>query len=141
MTVIASSFRAVFTEFDSTKYPDATVTWWIARAYRMLRAEVWGDDIDDGVMLFIAHNLVLGYRNIKGAASDNLGASSGPVASKGVGAVSVSFDTTAGTIEGAADYNLTTYGVQFAHLMRMYGAGGIQVTGHNEDALFPDQEV
>lgn len=98
----------------------------------MLRAEVWGDDLDDGSMLYIAHNLVLARRNAKGAATDNLGASAGPIASKGVGAVSVSYDVAAGTIEGAGAYNLTTYGVQFYQLMMMYGAGGVQLSGPDE---------
>jgi hypothetical protein len=139
VTVTSSTLRTAFTEFaDTSKYPDATVAWWIARAYRMLRLEVWGDDLDDGVTLYIAHNLVLSAKNVSGAASGNLGGVSGPISSKSVGGVSASFDTHAVTIEGAADYNLTTYGVQFYRMMMMYGAGGLQLSGSGEHPESPE---
>lgn len=139
MTIAPDDLRAAFTEFgNTTTFPDATVQWWLNRAYKMLRVEVWGDDLDDGVMLYVAHNLVIAARNAAAAAAGNisgLGSASGPIASKGVGPVSVSYDTHAGTIEGAGFYNLTSYGVQFYQLVLLYGAGGVQLSGDEGPSL------
>ena len=55
------------------------------------------------------------------------GSSSGVQSSKSVDGVSVSYDTTVATVEGAGNLNLTTYGTRFAELRDMFGAGGLQL--------------
>lgn len=130
MTVTAASFRADFPEFASTTtYPDAMVSVWLAAAGNLLDAARWGALLDLGTELFIAHNLVLGARDQKAATNGGTGgAASGVMSSKSVDKVSVSYDTGAGTIEGAGAWNLTTYGVRYLQLARLVGAGGLQIS-------------
>ena len=129
MTVSAASFRASFPEFASTTtYPDAAVTMWLTAAGDLLSAERWGNLLDLGTSLYIAHNLTLGAKDAKAASMGGVGGgSAGVVSSKSVDKVSVAYDTGAGTIEGAGAWNLTTYGVRYLQLARMVGAGAVQI--------------
>lgn len=126
MTITADDFRTNFPEFnDTSKFTDGQAKFWIGMAYKMLSSDVWGDQLDFGVQLYVAHNLTLAGKNAVGGP----GSTSGPLSSKGVGPVSVSYDVSAGTIQGAASYNMTTYGIQFYQLASLFGAGGIQLYG------------
>lgn len=129
VTVTAQSFRSVFPEFSNVAiYPDEGVAYWIGIAYRMLPEDRWADMLDHGVMLYTAHNLALGAANNRSASGAGIpGQSVGVLSSKTVDKVSASYDTGAGTIEGAGDWNLTTYGIRFRRLGRMFGAGGVQL--------------
>lgn len=131
MTVTVADFIAAYPEFyDGPDPQPATgiVQGWIDFAILMLPADRWGAALDRGVMLYVAHHLALQVRDQRaGRTGGGAGQMSGPVASKAVDKVSVSYDTGAATIEGAGDFNLTTYGVQFSRLARMFGAGGIQL--------------
>lgn len=131
MTVTVQSFMQAYPEFFDGQQPQpnpAIVKRWIDVAYKMLPAERWDDMLDDGVMLYVAHNLALQTAQIKaGAAGGVAGQLSGPVASKAVDKVSVSYDTGAAQLENGGDFNLTVYGVQFLRLARMFGSGGIQL--------------
>jgi hypothetical protein len=51
----------------------------------------------------------------------------GPVASKSIDKVSVSYDTAAAAMKDAGDFNLTTYGVRYLRIAKMMGAGGLQL--------------
>lgn len=125
----ATQFRTDFPEFaDTTAYPDATVNLWLGVAQTTLPADRWGALLDLGTELFIAHHLAIGAGNKKAAAAGGIpGAAGGVIASKSVDKVSVSYDTTAGTIEGGDFWNRTTYGIEFLRYARMMGAGGIQL--------------
>ncbi|MFG1260034.1 DUF4054 domain-containing protein [Xanthobacter flavus] len=129
MTVTATSFRTDFPEFASTgAYPDAMVSFWLGLAGKLLDPTRWGDLLDFGTELFIAHNLALAARDQKAATAGGIpGSGGGLVVSKAVDKVSVSYDTALAGVEGAGNWNLTTYGTRYIQLARMVGAGGVQL--------------
>ncbi len=129
MSVTVPSFRGGYPEFaDQTRYPNGMVAHYLAFALKMMDADRWGELIDEGTMLFTAHHCTLRRRAMDQADNgDAPGGASGPVNSRSVDKVSVGFDTGAGTIEGGAQWNLTVYGIEFLQMMKLVGAGPIQV--------------
>jgi Protein of unknown function (DUF4054) len=87
---------------------------------------------DFATELFVGHNLVLERRAQDeadmGAAP---GVTTGPIASKSVAQVSVSYDVAIAAVEGMGDLNLTIYGTRFAKLVKMFGMGPISIVGNN----------
>lgn len=133
MTVTVDSFRLGFPEFNTVDYPDSMVQFWLDRALELVNPSAWGRSFDLGVQLFVAHNVVIEKRNEKAAAGGVPGAAgSGTLASKSVGPISVSYDTSIGLNPDDGQWNLTNYGTRFAALVRMFGAMPIQVSGHYE---------
>lgn len=132
MTVTPASFRVDFPAFtNATIYPDGSVTFWLGVATKLLSGSVsvgatrWADMLDVGIELFTAHQLALEKQaNDTAVKGGTPGISSGPVASKGVGPVSIGYDTTAGLELDAGHWNLTVYGTRFINLARMVGSGG-----------------
>lgn len=123
MTVTVAQFRADFPEFaDATKYPDASVNFWLNIAATRLDPVRWADMLDPGTELFVAHQVVLSARNAKSA-----GVTVAPIASKSVDKVSVSYDTSAVRLDNAGHWAATNYGQQFWQLLQMAGAGGVQL--------------
>lgn len=98
------------------------VQFWLNLAGKMLNADRWVDILDFGTELFVAHQLILGARNLKNAGQVNA-----PVSSKSVDKVSVSYDTKNVQLENAGHWATTSYGLQFWQLMQMAGAGGVQL--------------
>jgi uncharacterized protein DUF4054 len=130
VSVDIATFRMDYPEFSSTTaYPDSGVTYWLKIAGLLLNTSRWQDMLDVGTELFVAHNLVLERQANKSAANGAApGVSTGPVSSKTVGPVTQAYDTTAAIEPDAGHWNLTTYGTRFINLVRMFGAGPIQVT-------------
>lgn len=125
MTVTVAQFRADFPEFaDTSKYPDASVAFWLNVAVTRLNPTRWADMLDMGTELFIAHQVVLSARN---ARANTPGATVAPIASKSVDKVSVSYDTSAVRLDNAGHWAATNYGQQFWQLLQMAGAGGVQL--------------
>lgn len=124
-----STFRQQFPEFaNAATYPDAQVTFWLGLGVKLLNADRWYDLLDQGLALFTAHHLTIQQRDIKAASMGGTpGQAAGVLASKAVDKVSASYDTSAGTYADAGFWNLTSYGVQYWNLLRMVGAGGIQL--------------
>lgn len=124
-----AQLRTDFPEFASTVvYPTSQVTFWITLAYKLLNAQRWGNVLDQGVELFVAHNLAIEARAQADAAKGGIpGQQVGPVSSKSVDKVSMGYDTGSGIEPGAGHWNLTIYGTRFVRLMRMFGAGPVQV--------------
>jgi hypothetical protein len=123
------SFRAAFPEFDNTtKYPDAMVTFWSNVAIDMVPCNLWKKQWLTGVYLYTAHECVLAAQNAATAKIGGTpGQNAGIVTAKTVGPVSSSYDA-AGTGErSGGQWNLTTYGKQFLRLARIFGAGAIQL--------------
>lgn len=129
MTISIAQFRADYPEFSSTtQYPNSQVTYWLNLAYSVLNAGRWGRQLDIGAALFTAHNIVIEARAQTEALQGALpGQMTGPVSSKSVDKVSVSYDTASGIEAGAGHWNLTIYGARFAKLIRLFGAGPLQI--------------
>lgn len=124
-----ATLRAAFPEFASaTDYPDAQVQVWIDLAGNMLNADRWDALLDMGTMLFTAHYLTIGLQDQKSAAAGGAtGKVTGPQTAKAVDKVSASYDTAATTYQDAGFWNMTSYGVRFWQMLRMVGAGGVQL--------------
>jgi hypothetical protein len=124
-----AELRAAFPEFtDPVNYPDAMITFWMAVAGKLLNACRFDDMLDHAIMLFTAHHIVIAKREKDAAAGGgNPGAIQGMVASKSVDKVSVAYSSESSTYADAGFWNLTTYGLQYWNLIKMFGAGGIQL--------------
>lgn len=133
MTAITpTQFTENFPEFaDAAMFPPSAITYWLTYAYILLPAARWGALLDLGAQLFAAHNLVLEAQAQQQAAQPGglPGLSTGLVASTGVGAVSVSYDTASGVNPEDTHFNLTTFGTRFRQMMRDFGAGGLIING------------
>ena len=123
------TIRTAFPEIaDLTEYPDTSLQNWNAVAVVILDATRWASLYVLGCQLFIIHNLVLEKRNRDIAAVGGaVGDASGVMTAKQVDKVYASFDPKFGLLENAGHFNLTTYGVRFLQLARMFGSGGVQL--------------
>ncbi len=127
--ITPAQFRQDFPEFANVgTFPDSAVNLWLAVAGRLLPSLRWQDNLDLGTELFTAHHLVLSARDQAAAAVGGIpGEVKGPVASKAVDKVSVSYDTGSVSLTDAGFWNMTSYGIRFLTLGRYMGAGGIQL--------------
>lgn len=123
-----ATFRTAFTAFaDTSLYPDASVQMWLDTGAQFVNCN-WGPLQGYGQGLWAAHEIAKLAQAASQAASGNPGGVGGIVQSKSVGPVSVSYDTQLGTEgEAAGQYNLTIYGRQYWHYVRLFGMGAIQV--------------
>jgi len=123
------SFREKFTEFgDIERFPEPVVAFWLDVVNRMLPSDRWGDLLEVGTCLALAHHLVLSARDQGTAVAAKVpGAVVGVQTSKSVDTVSVSYDVGAVTLEGGGFWNMTSYGVRFLGMARMVGSGGVQL--------------
>lgn len=129
MAVTVETFRTSFPEFGSTdKFPDGQVTFWLGIAALLLNPVRFSNMLDYATQLYVAHNLFL-ERTAQNAAAMGIvpGAQLGILNNKSVGPVSAGYDASLATLEGAGDFNLSTYGTRLQKLIRMFGAGPIQV--------------
>jgi hypothetical protein len=124
VTVTVADFRARFPAFaDTAKYPDEAVQFWLDTGYQMLPPLVWGEQLDLGVQLYVAHNMTMDAR---GAAA-GIGGSGGVVSSKSVKGTSIGYDTSLGLERDAGAWAGSTYGNRFYQMMMMFGIGGVQL--------------
>lgn len=136
IVVTDASFREHYPEFsDTVLYSESAVGYWLSIA-TLLLTERWTKLIDHGCELFMAHNLVL---EMKAQAEASLGGApgitTGPVNSQSVDKVAVAYDTSAGIESDAGHWNNTIYGTRFIRLVRMIGAGPVQIGFNN--TLYP----
>lgn len=124
-------FRALLPEFaDSSVFADESIGPWLWIATQQLDPARWGVMFNIGVSWFVAHQLALQRQATLVARRGGVpGMALGVVSSKSVNGVSVSYDTNLGGIAGSGDWNLTTYGIRFLSFARMFGSGGVQITG------------
>jgi len=124
-----AAFRVDFPEFaNTTNYPNALITFWSNFGERMVLESRWDTEKPMGVALFTAHHIVLAKANEKASTVGGLpGQTIGPANSKTVGSASISYDTNSTLETGAGHWNMTSYGKQFIHLARMFGAGAYQL--------------
>ena len=127
MTVTVDTFRAAFPVFaDKARYADPQVQFWLDLASNLHDANRWGNLLDFGTQLFIAHNLSVDA-GIAAAASagDVPGAVEGPVTNGSVDKVSYGRQLTDILEPGAGHWNLTVYGLRYRRLVLKIGAGPI----------------
>lgn len=124
-----AEFRAKFPEFASdTTYPDESVQFYLDLADTLLSITAWRGLREFGIALYTAHNLALDRQSfLSSQAGGAPGVNLGILSSKAVGAVSASYDNTAGMDELAASWNLTSYGKRIWNLIRIVGMGGTQL--------------
>ena len=141
MAAQASDLQLIFPEFrDLTTFPIESISFWLSQAYQNLTPGLFGTGlqptvsgtqyapIDFAAMLYAAHNLVLGYKNVLAAQEGALiGENDAGLASKSVGGTSVSKDTGNSSVPGAGPLNATSYGQRLAVLLRGNIAGGMYV--------------
>ncbi len=127
--MIKADFRAEFPEFASTTtYPDAMLDFWATLAEELLVDAVWTTMKPFAVKLYVAHEITLARVNVQTAgAGGTPGQSGGVPTSKTVGSVSVSYDAQTTSEKDAGWWNLTNYGKQIYRLIRLFGAGCIQL--------------
>lgn len=137
MAVSTDAFRAAFPVFrDRVRYPEELLAIWLPFCIKQLDAGRWGDLYDMGAYLLLAHHVVLESQQKRTAAYGKTpGLAQGVVSSKSVDGVSVSYDNSTTSEEGAGQFNLTTYGQRYAQLRRMLGAGPVYVGGEGAPVL------
>lgn len=131
MAATVASFRLAFPELsDTDAFPDPMVQYRINVAARLMDAVRWGNLLDHGVHLYVAHHVSLAAQRARQAGTGKVpGGAQGIVQSKSVDKVSVSYDTASAAEDGAGFWNLTTYGQEWFRISRMVGAGPLQVSG------------
>lgn len=123
------AFRTSFREFaDSVQYPSPTIEMYGGLAEMQVSQDIWKNATTMGRNLYVAHCLAIWGQNQKLAESNGaLGTFGGTPTSKSVGSASVQFDATSTNFTNRAFWNLTTYGKQLYSLVRIFGAGAIQL--------------
>ena len=129
MAINVAQFRADYPEFSSSSsYATSAIIYWLKVAYSLLNAERWGKELDIAVELYVAHNLAIEAKALIEARNSGIpGQQSGLISSKQVGPIAMRFDTQHTIEPGAGHWNLTIYGTRFYNLLRLFGAGPLQV--------------
>lgn len=126
--VTVDQFRENFPEFSSAlTYPPAELNFWFGLSDKLLSANRWGDVLDFGQQLFVAHNLSLQQAAKGGANGAAPGQIVGPVSSASVDKVSYTRDVGSVMDPANGHWNLSTYGLRYIQLVKMFGAGPVQV--------------
>lgn len=122
-------FRANFPEFaDQAVYPSSQITFWSTLAEKLVLECIWRGCWQQGVQLYVAHEMTLAAQNVKVAANGGTPGTFGGVPNnKTVGGVSVGYDSQSTGEKDAGWWNLTNYGKQFIRLARIFGAAAIQL--------------
>lgn len=111
-----ATFRQDYPEFaDVTAYPDNTVQRWIDLAVSRLKPEFWQDTLEQGIGLFVAHNLLASKPKTGQPPTGLLTSVSFN------GSLTHSYDFSMIAIKNKGFWNLTVYGQQFAYLSDMVG--------------------
>lgn len=122
-------FRTTFPEFnDVVRYPTEMIEFWASLAMLQVLPSRWKRCWNQGVSLYVAHEISLAAQNVKTSRSGGTPGTFGGVAnSKTVGGASVSYDSNSTSEKDAGYWNLTNYGRQFLRLAKIFGAGAIQL--------------
>lgn len=129
MAFDVAEFRLAFPEFaDESVYPDSAITFWAELAEGLCAERIFKSLYKKALFLCVAHFITLAAQNVAGASGGGSAGSAGRVvASKAVGAVSISYDNANGTETNAGQWNATSYGRQYYALARLFGAGCVQL--------------
>lgn len=123
-----SDFRQAFPEINEDEYPDGVVLIRLKLADKFFSPRLWQDsEVRKHVMgLYAAHYLTVVGKAAAGGSGQG-GAQLGVVSSKSVDGASVSYDTTTASENGAGFWNATAYGRELWQLLRVFGAGAVQL--------------
>lgn len=121
-------FRSDLPEFsDGAKYTSGSVNFWLAVAQQLNNPARWGTLLPVGIELLAAHYMLGEAQALATANAGGFpGLATGPVGSKSVSQVSISYAVQAALEDGAGSYNATIYGQRWWHLAQLIGAGPIQ---------------
>ncbi len=130
-----AAFRTAFPQFTPDLAPDARVRFHLAVAGKLLPAARWGELLNEGLGLYVAHQLTLELEAGKaGDGTGGISVAAGPVTgeTKTVGGMSHAVTRAGAAAQGSAltdagQYNGTVYGQQFWQFARIIGAGGCVV--------------
>lgn len=127
--VTVADFRSAFPAFQSpAQWPAPEIQFWLDLGLMLMDPARWGSVLSYGLQLFVAHNLALGFMSAQGSGGGQApGQVVGPVSSASVDKVSYSRDPSAAMDPANGHWNLTTYGLRYIRLVKMFGAGPIQV--------------
>ena len=119
------TFIAAFPEFaNEAVYTPAAFAFWESNAELQLNPARFGASLQLAVCLFVAHNLSLAAEAAQVVATGGIaGNSLAAVASKTVGSVSVSYDTSDSSIPGAGEWNSTGYGQRLYRMLKSFNTG------------------
>jgi hypothetical protein len=125
-----ATFRAAMLTFsDAALYPDAQVQMHID-AGSVLIGSRYGNMRQYAVHLYVAHMLSLArYAYLRAGGGSGNGApglTQGLLTSKSVSKVSVGYDMSSTSWDGAGPWNYTVYGQELWRLMRLFGTGGYE---------------
>lgn len=123
------AFRTAFPEFsDTSVYSTQLITFWSTLGAKLLLTCVWGTCWQEGMSLYVAHEITLAVQNSKASTAGGMPGTTGGVPNnKTVGSVTVGYDSQATSEKDAGYWNLTNYGKQFIRLARIFGAGAVQL--------------
>ena len=127
MTVL--QFRGLFPAFSESLYPDFAVETRLALGEAFLSEKVWKPQAVrvHAVGLYTAHYLAAYGSASAGGSGKSEGSGMGVVSSKSVDGASISYDTGSTVEQGAGFWNSTPYGRELWQLMRVFGAGAVQL--------------
>jgi hypothetical protein len=119
-----ATLRLLFAAFaDDTAFPDAVIQVWLDLAATFVNTG-WGPMQAFGQGLWAAHELAKMTQAAQPGTS--ITGITGIPSNKSVDSVSIGYDTTTGTVDGAGSYNLTVYGRQWYQLAMVFGMGPFQ---------------
>jgi hypothetical protein len=127
MAVTPTDFKARYTEFATLS--DARIQIFLDDAVLELDVVRWGDLYDRGLAALAAHFLAISERTSL-AGTTGGGGAIGPLASKSVGDVSLSYGWTGNSASGSRDQNYylsTVYGQDYLRLVAIVGYGMVAV--------------
>jgi hypothetical protein len=124
-----AQFRLDFPEFtDTVRFPNSSLTFWSGTGEKLISQDRFVDLYTQAVELFTAHNITFSAQNVAASNAGGLpGGAGGPIASKAVGSVSVSYDNASVMLPNAGHWNQTVYGRQYIQLTRLIGQGCYQL--------------
>lgn len=123
MTVTPADFKLRYPEFDPVD--DARVQIFLDDAALEMCESAWGDLYDRGQAALAAHMLAIA--NQTEASGGTGGGASGPVASRSIGDVSVSFGLSSSSSKSEDWYTSTPYGSDYWRLVKIVGMGAVVV--------------
>ena len=121
------AFRTTFPELDAESFPDAAVLVRLKIAEKFFSEDLWPDETirDHCIGLYAAHFLVA--HGSRAAGGEGGAGVTGVVASKSVDGASISYDVGSTVEQGAGFWNATTYGRELYQILRVFGAGAVQL--------------